>query len=336
MKPLDRVLIRGDGVAAACCAHLLRRSGIAVRTEDAVRSRVPALVLSAPALALIRDVFERPTLMADSPAIDRRMVAWTLAADPVALPHAAIVTSEGALLAALPVGRDADFDGQPDLVVQTGAAPAADAQRRFGAREAAAVQVRLKEPDDLSACWIEALDEGWLFLAPSPEGPSWLLAVGAPPERLALKSRLIGPRIELTDRRSAVFDVCPRIATACSGDGWLACGTAAVAFDPICGDGVAQAVRGAVLAAATIVAIREGGSAPQLLGHYDSMLVAAMRRHLKLCADHYGPLAANPWWSGELLALADGYRWCTEKLAIAPEPAFELRGLRLTPREAAA
>ena len=335
MKVLARVLVRGDGVAAACCAHLLRRSGIAVRTERTARPRVPAIVLSDTALALIRDVFERPGLLADSPRIERRIVAWGASASPATVPHAAIATSEDSLLAALAVEDDPGFDGPPDFVVQAGAS-SPDGQRRFGSRKAVAAEVRMRTAEDLSACWVEALDAGWLFVAPNPDGASWLLAVGAPPEDLLAQSRLIADRIDVKTVRSGAFDVCPRIAGFPTGEDWLACGTAAIAFDPICGDGVAQAVREAVLAAAVIVAIRDGGDAAALLAHYELMLVAAVRRHLKLCADFYDAMGPKPWWSGELLMLAQGHRWCTAKLETAPEPRFVLRGFNLIPREAAA
>ncbi len=287
------------------------------------------------ALALIRDVFERPDLLAGGPRIERRMVAWGPSAGPAAVPHAAVATSEDRLLAALGVGDDPGFDGPPDFVVQAGASNP-DGQRRFGSRRAVAVQVRMRNDEDLSACWIEALDEGWLFVAPNPDGASWLLAVGATPETLLANSPLIAGRIELMAARSGAFDVCPRIAESVTGEGWLACGTAAIAFDPICGDGVAQAVREAVLAAAVVVAIREGGDPAALLDHYESMLVAAVRRHLKLCADYYEAMGSKPWWSGELRMLAQGHRWCTARLAAAAEPRFVLRGFRLVPREAAA
>jgi len=334
MGRIARVSVRGDGVAAACCAHLLRRSGLSVRIEAAGRPRVPAIMLSDAALALLRDVFDRPRLLADSPRIDRRIVDWGAPEGPVALPHAAVAVSEDGLLAALGVEDGPGFDGAPDFVIQAGA-PAADHQRRFGARKAVAAEVRMKAADDLSAAWVEALDEGWLFIAPNPAGPCWLLAVGGPPERLLAQSRLIADRIELGQVRSGAFDVCPRIAAASAGDGWLACGTAALAFDPICGDGVAQAVRGAVLAVAVIGAIRDGGDAEELLRHYDLMMIAAMRRHLKLCADYYEAMGPRPWWQAELSALAEGHYWCTAQLAEAPQPRFVLRDFRLEPREAA-
>jgi len=65
------------------------------------------------------------------------------------------------------------------------------------------------------------------------------------------------------------------------------------------------------------------------------MMVAAMRRHLKLCADFYEAMGPRPWWQAELLALAEGHSWCTAQLADAPEPRFVLRDFRLEPREAA-
>ena len=44
---------------------------------------------------------------------------------------------------------------------------------------ASAVPVTLKENSDPARCWIESLEDGWLFLI-----PGWLLAVGAPAEAL--------------------------------------------------------------------------------------------------------------------------------------------------------
>ena len=70
------ILIRGDGVAAYCCAHLLKKAGFRVDMERPARARVPAIMLSSRAVALLRDVFDEPTLFADASPIDRRVVAW--------------------------------------------------------------------------------------------------------------------------------------------------------------------------------------------------------------------------------------------------------------------
>ncbi len=66
------------------------------------------------------------------------------------------------------------------------------------------------------------------------------------------------------------------------------------------------------------------------------MLIAAMRRHLKLCADYYAAGDPQPWWTAEAVAVVEGHRWCTARLATAPEPRFVLNGFKIEPREDAA
>ena len=70
------VIIRGDGVAAYCCAHLLKAAGFRVSLDQTERRRLPAIMLGEAALALIREVFEREDLFRDLPRIERRVVAW--------------------------------------------------------------------------------------------------------------------------------------------------------------------------------------------------------------------------------------------------------------------
>ncbi|PYD68915.1 hypothetical protein CFR76_12530 [Komagataeibacter swingsii] len=118
--------------------------------------------------------------------------------------------------------------------------------------------------------------------------------------------------------------------------GWLACGNEAIAFDPLCGDGTAQAAREAILAAAVITAIMEYPDDPHametLLMHYRSMLLASMRRHLRFCAQFYSMGGNSPWWRTQISALATGFEWCSGQLAGLPQPRYELHGLRLVPR----
>ena len=57
--------------------------------------------------------------------------------------------------------------------------------------------------------------------------------------------------------------------------GWLACGTAAMTFDPLCGDGTGNAVRESILAAAVIRAAAAGESSERLIAHYRCRLLTA-------------------------------------------------------------
>lgn len=329
---IESVAIRGDGVAAYCCAHLLRNAGFQVALERLDRPRVPAIMLSDAAVALIRDVFDRPSIFADLPRIDRRVVAWGAAAAG-SLPHSAVVVSETFLLDSLELGFLDDTVIEPGFTVYTSRPlPPAALEQRFGSRRAAAVRVALKDSHDLSACWIESLEEGWLFLLPNASESTWLLAIGSSLESLPGQSRIIGPRIEVLPGRSGEFPTCPRIMSPLIGDGWLACGSVAMAFDPICGDGTAQAIREAILASAVIRALAKGGDAPSLYAHYEAILTAAMRRHLALSMDFYRTGGVGPWWQTELESLAEGHRWCTAKLASAEEPRYQLKDFELIPR----
>jgi hypothetical protein len=328
-----RILVRGEGIAAACCAHLLRRAGLAVAVERVARPPVPAILLSDQALGLMRDVFDRPALLAGSPRIDRRIVAWGDRAEAAAVPHGGVVVSEAELLAELPIGDAAPGTVPPHFTIHTAAVPSSETPMRFGSRSATAAPVQLLDPADRSSCFIESVDEGWLFLIPNRAEQTWLLAIGAPLKRLLARSRVISPRLAVVGAGRSGIDSCPRIAPAIAGADWLACGTAALAFDPICGDGTAWAIREAILATGVVVAIAEGGDAEALRGHYAAMLVATMRRHLALCADFYASGGAGPWWQAELAALVEGHRWCTAMLSREPEPRYQLDGFRLVPRK---
>jgi hypothetical protein len=288
-------------------------------------------MLSDAAAVLIRDVFGQPTLLSGSPRIQRRVTAW--GTDPVVIPHGAIVVSEAALIEALPMPAAPETAAPADFIVEATRSPQLAPPHRFGSRRAAAAEVRLKSAAENASCWIEALEAGWLFLVSGAEGASWLLGVGDRLEDLLSGSRLISPLIDDMHPYPGNFDACPRLAPALHEANWLLCGTAAIAFDPICGDGAAQAVREAILASAVVIGMTEGGDAAQLKSHYQSMLIAAMRRHLKLCADFYRSGGEGAWWDAELRALIDGHDWCTEQLARAPEPRYQLNGLRLVARE---
>jgi hypothetical protein len=349
---LSSVLVRGTGLAAHCCLKLLGDAGIAVRQEAVTRPARPALLMSEPALALVRDCLGRPELLADHPRVRRRIVAWG-GKDPVAVDHDAIVLTAGALETALsspdvipakagisggyerpahardPSLRWGDEVGGGGFTLHIDPPFPIPAAQSFGHRPARALPVRLRHPEDREACWIEAVEQGWLFLLPSADDTGWLLCVG---ESTLDQSHHIAPRIEPAGPASGAFETAPRLLENLTGNDWLACGPGAIAFDPICGDGSAQAVREAILAVAVVTGIAEAHDAAPLLAHYQAMLLAAMRRHLRLCGDFYATGGQGPWWRTQFDALRQGFDWCTARLAAFPEPAFELHGFRLERR----
>ena len=339
-QPAVRLL--GGGVSVATCAHLLAEDGFRLAGAPVQpRAPVPVIMLSDPALALLRDIFGQPGLFASLPRIERRVVAWGGSVS-APLPHGAAVVTGAQIeaelgLPALPAGfPPAGADAAPSFTIH-GAPPFPEpALRRFGTREAVAAPVTLRARADHATCHVEATPDGWLFLIPQGPDAAWLLGVGRVPEALLAQSRLVAPLVDTLGPAGARFETAPRLLDRLAGPDWIACGTAAIAFDPICGDGTAQAAREAILASAVLAAIRDGGDREALLGHYRSMLVASMRRHLQVSLPFYRAGGDTPWWREQADALAQGHAWCTAQLARVPEPRFVLRGNRLFAREAAA
>ncbi|MBN9145312.1 MULTISPECIES: hypothetical protein [unclassified Novosphingobium] len=329
--PRQSVLIRGGGLAGACATHLLRGAGFAIAHEPVRRSPVPVIMLSDAALGLIRDAFGRRDLFADAHRIAQRVVRW--GHDPVAMPHGAVVVSEDDLIAALGGELAGDADAPAPMATLHCAPPFPDAElMRFGQRRAMAARILLRAGADHATCHVEAVAQGWLFLIPSGPTQCWLLGVGAPLDRLLENSVLIAPLIAGLGESSPGFETAPRQLAQLAGPNWLACGMAAIAFDPICGDGSAQSVREAILAAAVIA---HPGDRHALATHYHSMLTASLRRHIQISGQFYATGGDSPWWREQVAALAQGYAWTTAQLAHMPEPRYLLRGFQLIEREAA-
>ncbi|MEQ1949382.1 MAG: hypothetical protein ABL995_19485 [Bryobacteraceae bacterium] len=330
------VVIRGGGAAVTCSAHLLRKAGVQVSLQLTERPRVPVLMLSDAAVSMMQGVFEEPELFYGAHRITKRIVLWgkdasSKSEEPKVLEHSGIVLSEEKLLRCLGTGtaNEASTAKADWSILSTRPLPATATEQRFGTRTASAVKVVLRPEVDSSACWIESLEYGWLFLIPNAVGSGWLLSVGESPKELLPQSRLIRPQIMGLGSQLGEFASHPRIVSPLGGPGWLACGTAAMAFDPICGDGTAHAVREAVLATAVIRSAREGGNVTELLNHYEARLTAGFDRHLKLCLAFYKSGNGGRWWDGEAEALEEGIAWCARRSAEFSEYRYRLNGFEL-------
>lgn len=333
MTPSLTVAIDGGGVAAACAAEILTRAGMAVVHSGNEAERVPAIMLSATACAIVRDCLGRDDLFVQNARITRRVVAWG-GQEPVALPHDAVMLGR----------RDFDFLLAPktspsdtvDFSIRAGRQPVDLPMMRFAERSGEALHVRLLQAEDHDRCWMESVEDGWLFMIPAGSDEAWLLAVGGTAQALLEQSRHLAPRLHWDSVMAVRFDTSPRLLDSITGPGWLACGTGAMAFDPICGDGTALAARQAILAAAIVIAKAEGEDAGQLLDHYQAMMIAAMRRHLRLCSEFYASGGSSPWWRAQQQALADGFAMLSARLDRQPPPRFALENFRLVRRELAA
>jgi hypothetical protein len=204
-------------------------------------------------------------------------------------------------------------------------------EHHFGSRMAAASSVRLRPDCDGEACWVESIEDGWLFLLPDQHGAGWLLSVGGEPEVLLESSRLIRGQLLKAGPPKGTFPCHPRIAEPLAGPGWIVCGTAAVGFDPLCGDGTGNAIREAILGSAVIRAASENADVGRLLAHYRDRVVAGFARHLRLCLDFYKAGHGGAWWNDQLSGLQRGMEWSALARASVSAVHYRLNGFALEP-----
>ncbi len=299
---MKEVLLRGDGLATAGCARLLQNAGWQVIRDFEARGKLPAVLLNGASQRLLVDVFGDHELLRGLHRIERRVVRW--GGETLVLPHEALVVPEAELLHRVGCVGSA---GDRGLYTIYGSRYGQE-EHSFGARIAEAVSVQLREGADEHACWVEAVEDGWLFGVAVGKGLAWLLSVGAGAEELLAQSCVIAKEVESLRVERSRFAANPRIAKQVAGEGWLACGGAALSFDPLCGEGTGHALREAILASAVLKAVEAGEAVEPLQELYASRLQGGFRRHLEQCRELYAGGGTSEWWKAELASVEEGLR----------------------------
>lgn len=333
------VLIQGDGLAACCAAHLLRADNLSVTLARDPRPKPPTILVSEATQHLLCDIFEDRDLFRGFTPINKRIVAWGPDAEPVVLPHSAKVVAEQELLDRLwprvhPFDAPTESDANWTLLSTRPSTPVSR-EMHFGSRIAQAQPVTMKGTADRDACWVESVETGWLFLLPAGDGRGTLISVGGAPDMQLLHSQLIRPQVVEPRGRFSTFPAYPRILSKLGGNGgsknaWLACGSAAMAFDPLCGEGAGNAAREAILAAAVIRANAHGEAWGDLCAHYSSRLLGGFLRHLSVCQGFYASGHIGPWWGRERAALDAGMEWVRAQ-SVNRGQLYRLNGFGLEP-----
>jgi hypothetical protein len=324
-----RIAIHGEGIAAFCCATLLREQRATLIPTDTSRPRLPAVLISNGTKALLRDIFQDEKLFEGLPKIHKRVVAWN-GVDAETFPHSAVIVRGQAiwecLQARLPA-PSSNTGGQAAWNIFTSKVSEELApELRFGSRVASVAEVSLRKLAEEDACWAESVEDGWLFLMATGNGKGSLICTGAEPASLLKASRLVSAQIEMLngDAGAAQFAAYPRTLSKVHGRDWIACGTAAMFFDPLSGEGTGAAVRQAVLAAATARALLRGDDADEVLAEFSLRMRLGFLRHLEMCRTFYQVNSRAPFWSEELAMLDGGVSWARKEIGEQSAPRYRL------------
>jgi flavin-dependent dehydrogenase len=155
------------------------------------------------------------------------------------------------------------------------------AQRRRLDRLVAVIWMLETERDDHdSTTTVTAVENGWWYATPLPDRKriaAFLTDADLLPPKPALPVELDGYRVtgpsQVTDAATSHLD-------AIAGQGWLAVGDAAVAFDPLSSQGILTAA----------LMGREAGrvaACPERLGEFAKSYAELLREHLALRASYY-------------------------------------------------
>jgi len=330
---MDKMVeIEGDGVAAVCCAQLFSTSGQTFTCSPVARPRLGSVLLSRQTLLLLSEIFPTVDLISLCHPVQKRIVAWGPDAAPITLAHSAGVVSEADLLGGL--WQQVTVPGKAEeCPVGWKVLLSGPQQRAFGTRTATVASALLRQDADQTACWIESVPSGWLFLLPrGPAHAATVISVGEAPAVLLGQSRVIAGVVDTVSGPAAEFSAYPRIAFPLCADGWLACGAGAMAFDPLCGEGTGNAARQAYLATAVVGAVRDDEPVEELLAHYTSRQMHGFLRHLQICLSFYQTGGSTSFWQSETALLRQGIEWAERVLREDAMPAtHRLIGRQLKP-----
>jgi 2-polyprenyl-6-methoxyphenol hydroxylase-like FAD-dependent oxidoreductase len=362
--PTGPALVVGGGVAAATVAFRLARTGRPVTLHAAGprgASPAPRLVLNAATASLIADVFcAGAGLFDDAHPFDARIVVRNDGTAPEVARASGVVVAGDTLsrslirvLVARAAGRvtvTCDEQcvtqrGSFELVVDArgraselndGLIKQQRTRHQMGKRRAVCAEVTLRRGAPSNACVFETTDAAWAFLAPTGTRTATFQAMTLDATNDALdavlRSAVMIPRWVETVRDIPVsFDAAPAVTLPFAGPGWLAVGDAAIAFDPICGDGTGNAVRGAILAAAVVDAVASGEHERASLNYYRWRLDRTFLAHLVACERVYRSFP-SPDWAAEV-----DRGLITPSVLLEGKPGphagrFRLDGFRLVPR----
>lgn len=364
---MQRALIIGGGVAGLSCAHLLAQSGWEVEIWGTAARTSFTVLLNDATCYLLQDIWQlEQSFWQNFYVLDERRVCWGMSADVLHIPQPSVVMNGNCLVEYLekrllqqyqqlvhlesapliePIDGDVLADaGHFSWVIDASGRQSVIAKHAvgshrhtFGQRCILSQEVMLTAASQQTACWMETVPDGWLFLAPRG-GNQALLQCMVPAvtqethQMLTLleQTRFLKTFVDTLLGSSCVFKAFPQILDPLCGSKWIAVGDAAFSLDPMSGDGTGYALRGAILAASVINGIASGLDKTHCLRHYTLRLHKTFFSHLQECLKYYSIAFSSSSWKEEIQLMQRVWQY-NFNTAQKESFAYKLEGLRLVP-----
>lgn len=335
---MQRALIIGGGVAGLSCAHLLAKRGWEVEIWRKASPSSPTVLLNDVTCYLLQDIWQlEESFWQNFYVLDERRVCWG-SAEVLNIPQPSVVMNGNCLVEHLekrllqeyhqlvhlksPPSLDklasynflADAGQQFDWVIDAsgrksviGKNVVSSQRYKFGQRCILSQEVIMTTASEQTACWMETVPDGWLFLAPLGQNKA-LLQCMVPMMKeepnnivtLLNQTRFLKTFVDTFLGSNCLFKAFPQILDPLCGSKWIAVGDAAFSLDPISGDGTGYALRGAILAASVINSIASGLDRSQCLRHYTTRIHKTFVSHIQECLKYYSNGFSSSLWEREI------------------------------------
>lgn len=303
---MSYVNVEGSGPGASIVSAVLKTVGLqtsSIQTSSVGDARL--VTLNGPTLFLIKDLFGRAVfkkLLQLSTDLKHRVLAWEVGAEPVIVnDHALLVPLND--LTELFHGKEMVGSNKPPELTVEAHGRSANEGEPAGARWAFVWFLQDLVLPDQTSCYLQAVDGGWMFLAPSLKGT--LVQVTTPDSdiesgrNIALKA--IAQALPSSsascfslDSTPHQFDASPRFNNIQNKDAVMI-GDQMMALDPISGDGIGHILRSAILLASLV----KGGyhNTAGGIDIYYARLRHTYISHLATCEKYYQQINASNMWN---------------------------------------
>jgi hypothetical protein len=333
------VLIIGSGIAGLTCSKILSDYGWTVSICSKGSSSIPILVVNENICNLLEEIWGvNLDLLSDICFLSHRHIVWNTDR-PLLVPHSSRVIQGNVLTKDLfrklkiPDSSrikmldssylESMFDSSKSSTITKHFRWIIDATGRkiqlpffsrplpktIGRRCIISIIVTDElENIDCHASIMEATLDGWIFLTPIGNLQALIqIMVPTKPNNPLLVTMKIIKQSKLISRYRLkicsdpiVFDAFPQISLPLCDSGWIAVGESAVAFDPISGSGMGNALRSALLACGVINGIESGLPSRDCLDHYAHRLKEAFHIHINDCIKYYTESLFSKTWKREI------------------------------------